>query len=63
MSGADDLVLVSESAQGLQKCLNDLSNYCGKWGLTVNTAKTKCMVMSSTSRVVKSLNFHYDGQT
>ena len=29
---ADDLVLISESAQGLQKCLNNLSIYCKKNG-------------------------------
>ena len=45
MSWADDLVLLSESAEGLQRSLDKLRDYCYKWGLQVNKAKTKCMVM------------------
>jgi hypothetical protein len=41
---ADDLVLLSESKTGLQTSLQNLANYCNKWGLTVNTKKTKVMV-------------------
>ena len=38
---ADDLVLMSVSKEGLQKCLDDLQIYCNKWKLKVNTQKTK----------------------
>ena len=37
---ADDLVLMSTSKEGLQKCLDDLNIYCKKWKLKVNTDKT-----------------------
>ena len=33
---ADDLVLISESAKGLQNCMDTLSNYCMEWKLHVN---------------------------
>ena len=34
---ADDLVLISHSAEGLQKALSVLSEYCNKWLLSVNS--------------------------
>ena len=33
---ADDLVLISETADGLQMCIDKLYNYCTKWGLQIN---------------------------
>jgi hypothetical protein len=33
---ADDLVLMSETADGLQMCIDKLYNYCTKWGLQIN---------------------------
>lgn len=44
---ADDLIILSESADGLQNSLNALSGYCNKWQLTVNTKKTKTMVVQN----------------
>ena len=38
---ADDTVLISESAEGLQRMLNALLSYTKKWNLTVNIDKTK----------------------
>ena len=38
---ADDLVLFSETAQGLQKLLGRLECYSKLWALEVNTTKTK----------------------
>ncbi len=46
LSWADDLVLISKSQKGLQSCLDQLENYCKKWGLQVNEEKTKCMILS-----------------
>ena len=34
---ADDMVLLAESAAGLQNCLNQISDYFKQWKLTVNT--------------------------
>ncbi len=45
LSWADDLIIMSSSRAGLQRRLNKLESYCWKWGLSVNTLKTKVMVM------------------
>lgn len=41
---ADDLALMSTSAEGLQRQLHCLGDYADKWGLTVNVGKTKVVV-------------------
>ena len=41
---ADDLVLISPTAQGLQQHLDLLENYCQNWALTVNLKKTNIMI-------------------
>jgi exonuclease III len=43
---ADDLVILSQSKDGLQKCLDNLDEYCMKWKLRINTTKSKHMVIS-----------------
>ena len=37
---ADDMVLLAEKPEGLQKMINSLFNYTQNWNLTVNTNKT-----------------------
>ena len=41
---ADDLILMSESAAGLQKQLDALASFCEERQLTVNLSKTKVVV-------------------
>ena len=41
---ADDLVLLADSPEGLQKQLNGLHMFCSKYQLIVNESKTKIMV-------------------
>ncbi len=50
---ADDLVQLSETAEGLQKCLDILYNYCSKWKLHINTLKIKIMVMTNGNVNIK----------
>jgi hypothetical protein len=51
---ADDLVLFSNSAKGLQNSLNQLELFCTDWKLDVNLSKTKVVVFGSVfSRVLK----------
>ena len=57
ISWADDLILISKSQKGLQKCLNNLNEYCCKWGLEVNIDKTKVMVFSKRSH--KAVDLFY----
>ena len=44
---ADDLVLLSLSADGLQRKLNNLHTYCEEWALTINTKKTQVMCLTN----------------
>ena len=48
---ADDMCCLSYSREGLQTALNKLSDYCDKWGLSVNTLKSKCMVFRRNGRL------------
>ena len=47
---ADDLVIFSESAGGLQNCLNKLHRYTKKWGLKLNLKKTKVLIFRGGGR-------------
>ena len=40
------MALVATSAAGLQRQLDLLQQYCQQWGLTVNTVKTKLLLLS-----------------
>ncbi len=44
---ADDLILISESASGLEKQLDALASFCVQRQLTVNLSKTKVVVFES----------------
>ena len=54
---ADDLVIVSEEACGLQSALNNLYTYCNKWDLEINTEKTKIMTFNKTGKTIKKFIF------
>ena len=47
---ADDLILLSRSAQGLQSMLDNLQNFCELWNLSINTEKTKCMTFQKKNK-------------
>ena len=57
---ADDLVLISQSANGLQNCLNALQSYCNKWCLTVNTKKTKVIIFNQGGYKIKRFSFTFN---
>ena len=63
MSWADDLVLMSTTAIGLQRCLDRIQGYCHKWSLQVNKVKTKCMIFRSRLNTTINEQFKYDGHT
>ena len=58
---ADDLILLSESASGLQCCLNKLQEYCSRWKLTVNIDKTNIMIFNKGGKKIKAPPFLYNG--
>lgn len=47
---ADDIILLSSSAQGLQQKLNRLNEYCKDWCLNINTDKTKVLIFNKAGR-------------
>jgi len=57
---ADDTVLLSESAVGLQKGLASLEVYCNRWNLKVNIQKTKIVVFGSRQGQANYI-FTYNG--
>ena len=57
---ADDIVLLSKSAKGLQTLLCRLEDFCNKWNLKVNINKTKIIIFNKAGRVLKGYNFTYE---
>ena len=58
---ADDILLLSESVEGLQNSLDKLKNYCHKWQLSVNVAKTKIIVFQQRNIPYKKSDFYLNG--
>lgn len=56
---ADDLLLISHTAEGLQDCLNKLSQYCKNWFLDINHSKTKVVIFQKKTRksTIEKYNF------
>ena len=59
---ADDTVLISESAEGLQRMLNALLSYTKKWNLTVNIDKTKILVFRNGKKLTGHMEWTYNGK-
>ena len=57
---ADDLVLLSESAAGLQNCLHELENYCQSWGLNIFMSKTKVVIFNKGGMKITRYKFYLD---
>ncbi len=47
---ADDLLICSESKEGLQEGLKRLHKYCTKWRLTINVKKSKIMLFNKAKK-------------
>ena len=59
---ADDMALFSETREGLQRGINNLQEYCLKWGLKVNTRKTKIVVFRKGGQLGQNDIWHYGGE-
>ena len=44
---ADDTVLYAHNPETLQSLLDELQQYCSRWGLSINTDKTKTMIFEN----------------
>ena len=58
---ADDLIILSESSDGLQCALDKLHQYCLKWKLIVNIDKSNIMISNKAGRLLENLTFTYGG--
>lgn len=50
---ADDLILLADTQEGLQRHMDALGDFCTQRGLTVNLSKTKVMVFHTSRRVMR----------
>ena len=58
---ADDMVLLAEKPEGLQKMINSLFNYTQNWNLTVNTNKTKIVVFRNGGKLRDNEKWYFNG--
>jgi hypothetical protein len=58
---ADDLVLFSESTEGLQSQLDALFEYSSKWGLKVNIDKSQIVIFRNGGKIKANEKWLYDG--
>ncbi len=56
---ADDLILIADLVEGLQRLLDGLFSFCKKWHMIVSLTKTTVMVFNKTN--VGNINFWYNG--
>ena len=56
---ADDIVVMSTLAAGLQNCLAKVEAYTTKWNLLINTKKTQVMIFNKGGHKYKNLRFIY----
>ena len=54
---ADDIVLLSDSEASLLTMLNKLNDWCNKWRMTVNQAKTKIIHFRSQNKARSDYDF------
>ena len=56
---ADDVIIISESEQGLHNCLRKLEKYCDLWCLDINIDKTKVIVFNKSGKIL-NYNFSFN---
>ena len=59
---ADDMAIFSTTIEGLQNGINNLSDYCRKWGLTVNILKTKIVVFRKGGKIGDKEKWYFRGK-
>ena len=57
---ADDIILFSETVDGLRNGLNCMNQYCQKWKLRVNIQNTKVMVFRKGGILRRNTRFYYE---
>lgn len=59
---ADDIVLMSPTATGLQHMIKNLEVYCKTWNLQVNLSKSKIMVVRNGGKLARNDKWWYNGE-
>ena len=54
---ADDLIMMSNSAEGLQTCVDSLEEHWKKWRLSINRAKSKIIIFNESGKILRDYNF------
>ena len=57
---ADDLIILSKSRFGLQKCIDNLESWCKNWLMEVNLKKTKIMIFQKISQKTVKPKFTFN---
>ena len=57
---ADDIVLLSNSKEGLQNSLSNLKEYCDSWNLKINIEQTKIIhvIFNKSGKLLKNYGFY-----
>ena len=58
---ADDLVILAENEVDLQGILDILSNWSNKWGIKMDSSKTKCMHFRDKRKLCSVFHFEIGG--
>ena len=59
---ADDIVVFSDSAEGMQNGFGNLFIYCHRWKLKINVIKTKIIVFRKGGILPRNLHFTFNGE-
>ena len=59
---ADDIVILSESREGLQRCMTKLERYTEKWDMKLNKKKTKVLIFQKQGKMPK-VDIKFQGET
>ena len=51
---ADDLILLSDSTEGLQNLIDKMDAYCDKWKLEANIKKSKIMIFNKGNKLINN---------
>ena len=59
---ADDIVLVTDTVGRMRKHIEVLELFCDNWRITVNIDKTKIIVNSKSSKLLRYEKWHFKGK-
>ena len=60
---ADDMAIIGSSPEDLQTNLDSLESYCDRWGLEVNTEKSKIVVFRRGGKIKQGEKWSYKNKT